>query len=97
MSLESYSIFSYSIEPCFFYNTGGCNREDCRYLHIYVNRRLEKPQEIKTPCRYYHLDHLCKDKGCRYGHVELKKYKWSKYFKKNFPGEGYGSQCQWLF
>ena len=90
------SFFSFSIEPCFFYNTGGCSKENCKYLHILTTRRLEKPQSIKTPCKYYHLERFCKDNGCRYGHVELKEYKWKKYFKNIvYPGEGYSDNCRW--
>lgn len=89
------SLFSFTVEPCFFHNMGGCERDDCKYLHIRVDRIIEKPQDIKTPCKYYHLNGICKNVGCRYGHVQLAKYRWNNYFAKNYPGKNYNKDFIW--
>jgi hypothetical protein len=92
-------------KPCYFYNTGGCfnpngslkSNNDCKYLHIKVNEPLEKPQHLKAPCKYYHLRGYCKNPYCAFGHIELSKHRWQKYFNnKIFPGENYTTNFIWL-
>lgn len=87
-------------KPCYFYNTGGCYNSqgklksdgECKYLHVKVQEPLEKPQHLKAPCKFFHLRGCCKNPYCVFGHVELSKQRWEKYFSsKPYPGSGYSS------
>lgn len=86
-------------KPCFFYNTGGCYHDngkektaiECKYLHVHVTEPLEKPQHLKPPCKFYHLRGSCTNPYCVFGHSELSKDRWHKYFPGHqYPGHGYG-------
>lgn len=90
-------------EPCYFYNTGGCYHKDgrektqkeCQYLHIKLDSPMERPQHLKTPCRYYHLSGHCKNPYCRFGHSELPRYRWYRFFDSPYLGRGYSQACVW--
>lgn len=93
-------------KPCYFYNTGGCYNNDgspktadqCKYLHIKVDEPLEKPQHLKPPCKFYHLRRYCRNVWCIFGHAELSKERWEKYFPQHpYPGGGYGNKSEYVW
>jgi hypothetical protein len=91
-------------EPCFFFNTGGCfhyngsikKPSECPFDHIKVDHPLEKPQQYRPPCKYYHLRGFCSNSECIFGHVEIASYKWNRYFNIDYPGYGYTQNCGWV-
>lgn len=89
------------MQPCFFFNTGGCFNKDgtvktnCKYKHVIVDYPIERPQHTKPPCKYFHLHKHCKNESCTFGHVELNQYNWEKYFARKWPGKGYSANCVW--
>lgn len=103
MSSPSNSILSVLPEPCFFYNMGGCyhpdgrpkSAKDCNFLHIETDYPIEKPQHLKIPCVYYHLQKNCTNDYCKYGHCELSENRWKRAFGDDFPGEHYSLDCTW--
>lgn len=79
-------------KPCYFYNTGGCfNKDgsikddcDCKYNHIYIDKPLDKPQHLRPPCKFYHLNKKCYNIYCSFGHIPLLLHKWYKSYP-NIP------------
>jgi len=103
MSSPVNSIFIKIPEPCFFHNTGGCyfsdgtpkSSKDCNFLHISVDYPVEKPQHLKIPCIYYHLQKNCTNEYCKYGHSELSENRWKRTFESEYPGQYYALKCKW--
>lgn len=102
--LRNLHKMSQKSQPCFFYNTGGCFNSDgtpkheskCKYSHIHVDEPLERPQDLLKPCNYYHLTGYCVNAYCQYGHVELSKHKWHKFYPDiPYIGTGYSHNCVW--
>jgi len=104
MSSPTNSIFIKIPEPCFFHNTGGCyfsdgtpkSSKDCNFLHISVDYPVEKPQHLKIPCIYYHLQKNCTNEYCKYGHSELSENRWKRTFDCEYPGQYYALKCKWI-
>lgn len=93
-------------KPCYFYNTGGCYKADgtlksadeCLYLHVRVDEPMKKPQHLKPPCKYFHLRKHCNNPYCMFGHTDLPKDRWLKYFPTHaYPGLDYSKRyhCIW--
>ena len=89
--MEAWSSPSEKIlEPCWFYNNGGCRNKDgtikpdneCKYLHIY-SEKAKKPVHVNMnkPCDKYNLEGECKwFNECKYSHRDLTSEEWSKYY-----------------
>lgn len=78
------------IEPCWFYNNGGCKNKDgtektskeCKYLHIY-SENVKRPPHlcIKKPCDKFNLEGECKwQDNCKYSHRNLTSEEWGKLY-----------------
>ena len=78
------------MEPCWFYNNGGCrhkdgkpkNENECKYLHV-LNDNTKKPVHLekKKPCDKYNLEGDCKwYENCKYSHQDLTPREWSQYY-----------------
>lgn len=86
-------------KPCYFYNTGGCYWSDtqCKFMHVLIDKPMEKPQDLKRPCIFYHLKKSCNNIYCNYGHVELSQKKWIRHFPGyQYPGILYSINCYWI-
>ena len=89
--------------PCYFYNTGGCYdakgvpkpAAKCKFAHIKVRGVMSKPQHLKPPCKYYHLNKKCTNSYCIYGHTELTRHRWRQFFREKYPGPGYTQSYTW--
>jgi hypothetical protein len=78
------------IEPCWFYNNGGCRHKDgsnkraeeCKYLHLYSDN-VRRPPHLctKKPCDKYNLEGECRwNDNCKYSHRNLTPEEWSKFY-----------------
>jgi hypothetical protein len=78
------------VEPCWFYNNGGCKHKDgteksaneCKYLHVY-SENVERPTHltIRKPCDKLNLEGECKwNDNCKYSHKNLTAEEWCRYY-----------------
>jgi hypothetical protein len=67
-------------KPCWFYNNGGCKKEDCVFSHVYISGHVP-PDPENIPCWFFHIVGHCKFReGCTYNHKELSPKEWKRYF-----------------
>jgi len=78
------------LEPCWFYNNGGCHNKDgsekledsCKYLHQ-TTEFLKRPSHlvVKKPCDRYNLEGECIwNDSCKYSHRNLSAEEWIKFY-----------------
>jgi hypothetical protein len=78
------------VEPCWFYNNGGCKHKDgteklaneCKYLHVY-SENVQRPIHllVKKPCDKFNLEGDCKwNDNCKYSHKNLTPEEWCRFY-----------------